>query len=87
MPNWIAEATFTIAGVITVLLLLVRVNNLGPRERSAAAAAAFGLFLCGRHAEFLVDMHDWIFTIAVAVLMIQLAYGSLGFSKPLRTTS
>lgn len=79
MFSRVAELVFVISGVIVGLLSLLRMRRLSNKEGSAAAAAAFGLLLCGRYAALIHGDADWIFTIAVGLMMALLAYNSLGF--------
>ena len=85
--NEVAEFIFITGGVIVVALLLLRSRRVSRREQSATATAAFGLFLCGRHAGLVQGDANWIFTIAVGAMMFLLAFSNLGFGTEQRTAA
>ena len=71
------EMSFVIAGCIVVLLMCFRMRRLNESDRSAAVAAAFGLFLCARYSALVHGAANWIFAAAVGFLMAMLAFNSL----------
>lgn len=77
MFNEIAELIFVTSGVIVILLLLLTMRRLSERDRIAASASAFGLFLCGGYAALIQSGGNWLFALGVASLMVGLAYTSL----------
>jgi hypothetical protein len=79
MPTDVAQLAFASAGAIIILFLMARRGALTGTERNAVGTAAFGLFLCARHFGSTEEITDWVFTTAVAAMMIILAYRNLGF--------
>ena len=79
MFDQIPAIIFVTSGLIVALLLAMSARRLGSKDRNAAAAAAIGFFLCSRYAELIHGTLDLIFAAGVGLVMVQLAYDSLGF--------
>jgi hypothetical protein len=74
----VAHAGFLLAA-LTILFVVFRCRRERPRkDQYAGVTAIFGLVLCGRYAGHAENASDWIFVFMVSVMMIGLAYSSLG---------
>lgn len=81
MLSQVLETVFLVAGLLVCLLLCFRMRRLSGKDRNAAAAAAFGLFLCARYSSVAQGEINEIFAIGVGFLMALLAFNSLGFIR------
>lgn len=83
----IGPFVFALVGLVLVILLYQRKNQLSRQERNAVVTASMGLFLCGRYALTIHYAHDvlrfvldWLWVTAIAAMMISLARSNLGKS-------